>query len=318
MNERNDRTGRFSMLAPEELYQLAQEPADLARPVLVHALPGFVDAGSAGRLAAEHLLDSLDHEVVARFDVDQLVDYRSRRPTIVFAEDHYADYNAPELALYRVSDSLGTSFLLLTGPEPDLQWERFVAAVQQLVEHFDVRLTIGLAAYPMAVPHTRPLGMTVHATDPDLASAHRNPWRGHMQVPAHVGSLLELRLGEAGHAAMGFGAHVPHYLAQGAFPAAAQRLLEEITKATGLVFPTAELSEAAREMQAELDEQVRGSEEVRGVVGALERQYDAFAGGEARGSLLAADTAELPSGDELGAEFERFLAELDEGPQETT
>jgi hypothetical protein len=170
----------------------------------------------------------------------------------------------------------------------------------------------------MAVPHTRPLGVTVHATDPELASTHRNPWRGHMQVPAHVGGLLELRLGEAGRAAMGFGAHVPHYLAQSAFPAAAQTLLEEVTKATGLVLPMGELAEAAREMRTAIDSQVGDSEEVLGVVHALERQYDAFAGGEARGSLLAAEATDLPSGDEIGAEFERFLAELDEGPQETT
>jgi proteasome assembly chaperone (PAC2) family protein len=318
MSERNDMTGRFPMLAPEELYLLADEPADLARPILVHALPGFVDAGSAGRLAAEHLLGSLDHELVARFDADQLIDYRSRRPMMVFAEDHYAEYDGPELGLYRVHDSLGTPFLLLTGPEPDLQWERFVAAVQQLVEHFDVRLTVGLAAYPMAVPHTRPLGVTVHATNPELVGTRVNPWRGHMQVPAHVGGLLELRLGEAGRDAMGFGAHVPHYLAQSAFPAAAQSLLEEVMKTTGLVLPTGELAEAAQEMRAAIDSQVGDSEEVLGVVRALERQYDAFAGGEARGSLLAAESTELPSGDEIGAELERFLAELDEGPQETT
>jgi predicted ATP-grasp superfamily ATP-dependent carboligase len=314
MNERNDRTGRFPMLDPEELYQLGEEPGDLARPILVHALPGFVDAGSAGRLAVEHILGSLDHEVVARFDADQLVDYRSRRPTMIFAEDHYDGYDAPELALYRVYDSLGTPFLLLTGPEPDLQWERFVAAVTQLVERFDVRLSVGLMAIPMTVPHTRPLGVTVHGTDPELFGVRRNPWRGHMQVPANVGALLELRLGQAGHEAIGFAAHVPHYLSQTGFPAAAQTLLEEVTKATGLVLPTHELAEAARELRAVIDEQVGGSEEVTGVVRALERQHDAFAGGEARGSLLAAEADELPSGDEIGAELEKFLAELDEGP----
>jgi predicted ATP-grasp superfamily ATP-dependent carboligase len=318
MSERNDMTGRFPMLAPEELYQLGDEPSDLARPILVHALPGFVDAGSAGRLAAEHLLASLDYEVVARFDVDQLVDYRSRRPTMVFAEDHYAEYNAPELALYRVYDTLGTPFLLLTGPEPDLQWERFIAAVTQLVERFDVRLSVGLLAIPMAVPHTRPLGVTVHGTNPDLVPGG-NPWRNHMQIPANVGALLELRLGDAGHDAMGFAAHVPHYLAQTPFPSAAQTLLEEVTKATGLVLPTGELAAAADELRAAIDEQVGGSEEVLGVVRALERQYDAYAGGEARGSLLAAaESTDLPSGDEIGAEFERFLAELDEGPRDDT
>jgi predicted ATP-grasp superfamily ATP-dependent carboligase len=314
MNERNDRTGRFTMLDPEELYELGEEPGDLARPILVHALPGFVDAGSAGRLAAEQLLASLDHEVVARFDIDQLVDYRSRRPTMVFAEDHYEDYAAPELALYRVYDALGTSFLLLTGPEPDLQWERFVAAVTQLVERLDVRLSVGLMAIPMAVPHTRPLGVTAHGTDPALLSGKPNPWRGHMQVPANVGALLELRLGELGHEAMGFAAHVPHYLAGTGFPAAAVTLLEEVTKVTGLVLPTAELAEAAEEIRVAIDSQMGGSEEVLGVVHALERQYDAYAGAEARGSLLAAETGELPSGEEIGAELEAFLAELDEGP----
>jgi predicted ATP-grasp superfamily ATP-dependent carboligase len=317
MNDRNDKTGRFPMLAPEELYELADVPADLARPVLVHALPGFVDAGSAARIAAEHLLAGLDHEVIARFDVDQLVDYRGRRPMMVFAEDHYADYDAPELALYRVYDSLGTSFLLLTGPEPDLQWERFVAAVTQLIDHFDVRLSVGMLAIPMAVPHTRPLGVTVHATDPDLVTG-TNPWRNHVQVPANVGALLELRLGETGHEAMGFAAHVPHYLAQTAFPAAAQTLLEEITKATGLVLPTGDLAQAAHELRSAIDEQINGSEEVGGVVKALERQYDAYAGSETRGSLLAAEATDLPSGDEIGAEFEKFLAGLDdEGPDKT-
>jgi predicted ATP-grasp superfamily ATP-dependent carboligase len=310
---RNDTTGWcYPMLDPEELYELGEEPGDLARPVLVHALPGFVDAGSAGRLAAGHLLASLDHEVVARFDVDQLIDYRSRRPAMVFAEDHYEDYEGHELALYRVYDSLGTPFLLLTGPEPDLQWERFVAAVTQLVDRFDVRLSVGLMAIPMAVPHTRPLGVTMHGTNPDLLTAP-NPWRGHMQIPANVGALLELRLGQTGHEAMGFAAHVPHYLSQTGFPAAAQTLLEEVTKTTGLVLPTGELAQAAAQLRVAIDAQVGGSEEVLGVVHALERQYDAFAGGEARGSLLSAEASELPSGDEIGAELERFLAELGDG-----
>jgi hypothetical protein len=134
-----------------------------------------------------------------------------------------------------------------------------------------------------------------------------------MQVPANVGALLELRLGEAGHEAMGFAAHVPHYLSQTGFPAAAVTLLEEVTKVTGLVLPTAELVEAAEEIRVAIDSQMGGSEEILGVVHALERQYDAYAGAEARGSLLAAEAAELPSGEEIGAELEAFLAELDEG-----
>jgi hypothetical protein len=59
----------------------------------------------------------------------------------------------------------------------------------------------------------------------------------------------------------------------------------------------------------EIAAQLADSAEVREVVAGLEQQYDAFAAGTSS-SLLAEDRP-LPSGDELGAQFERFLAGLD-------
>ena len=120
------------MLDPHELYELTDELHELGQPVLIQALTGFVDAGSAARLAREQLLTSLQAQPIARFDVDQLFDYRSRRPVMTFVEDHWADYDAPALELHLLRDDDETPFLLLTGPEPDLQWERFVAAVAAL------------------------------------------------------------------------------------------------------------------------------------------------------------------------------------------
>jgi len=297
------------MLDPEDLYELAGDVPPLDRPVLVHALPGFLDAGQAGRLAAEHLLDTLEHTVVARFDHDQLVDYRGRRPSLVFAEDHYERYAEPSITLHRVIDGAGTPFLLLTGPEPDYQWDRTVAAVVRLVEVLDVRLSVGLLAIPMTVPHTRPTTVTMHATRPELVTVP-SPWTGAMQVPASVGALIELRLGEAGHDALGFAAHVPHYLAQSEYPAAARTLLESVAAATGLTLPTAALDAAAEQTRGVIDEQVRDSEEVKQVVGALERQYDALIGSARRG--LASGSTPLPSAEEIGEELESFLAGLEE------
>ena len=135
-----------------ELYRIEGEatvPTDAEGPVLVHGLAGFIDAGQAGQLAVEHLLEHLEHRLVATFDIDQLLDYRSRRPVMTFEGDHWGSYAQPELALHEVLDSDGTPFLLLSGSEPDLQWERFVRAVTELVERFDVRLTVGLDAVPM-------------------------------------------------------------------------------------------------------------------------------------------------------------------------
>jgi hypothetical protein len=296
-----------SVLDPHGLYELAGDVPALDGPVLIQALTGFVDAGSAIQLSREHLLEQLDGSVVATFDLDQLLDYRSRRPPMIFVEDHWESYEEPSLAVHLLHDQLGTPFLLLAGPEPDLQWERFITAVTGLIERLGVRLTVGLNAIPMAVPHTRPVSVTAHATDRRLLG-DRESWLQRVQVPASVGNLLEFRLGQRGHDAMGYAAHVPHYLAQTTYPAAAELLLDSVSASTGLAFPTGQLREAAELVREEVDKQVADDEQASRLVAALEQQYDAFLRGRA-GNLLAESTGPLPSAEELGAELERFLAE---------
>ncbi|MDT5195937.1 MAG: hypothetical protein QOH20_2691 [Mycobacterium sp.] len=279
-------------------------------PVLIHALEGFSDAGHAIRLAATHLKNTLDTELVASFAIDELLDYRSRRPLMTFKTDHFTHYDEPELSLYALHDSVGTPFLLLAGLEPDLRWERFITAVRLLAERLGVRQVIGLGTIPMAVPHTRPVTMTAHSNDKVLISEHQ-PWVGEVQVPASVSNLLEYRMAQHGHEAVGFTVHVPHYLAQTDYPAAAEALLAEVGRTGSLQIPLAALGEAGAEVLTKINEQVESSTEVAQVVTALERQYDAFVSAQENRSLLARDE-DLPSGDELGAEFERFLAQRDE------
>ena len=276
-------------------------------PVLIHALEGFSDAGHAVRLAAQHLKDSLTSELVASFAIDDLLDYRSRRPLMTFKTDHFTDYDDPELNLYALHDTVGTPFLLLAGLEPDLRWERFITAVRLLAEQLGVRQVIGLGTIPMAVPHTRPVMLTAHANDKELIADH-TPWVGEVQVPASVSNLLEFRMAQHGHEVVGYTVHVPHYLAQTAYPPAAEALLAEVARTGSLQLPLEKLSEAGAEVFSKINEQVEASAEVAQVVTGLERQYDAFVAAQENRSLLARDE-ELPSGDELGAEFERFLAQ---------
>ncbi len=312
------------MLDPSEIYEVdpAAEAEVRARsavqgsgPVLVHAVRGFVDAGATGQLAVEHLVEELPHTRLATFDTDQLVDYRSRRPAMTFDATAWTHYEEPQLVVDLVRDAEGVPFLLLHGAEPDVQWERYVAAVRQLVERFDVPLTIGLHGIPMGLPHTRPVSVTAHATRADLVADHRS-WFGQVQVPASASALLELRLGEAGHDAMGFAVHVPHYLAQSQYPQATIAGLRAVERATGLDLRTGELDAAATDATLEIERQVSQSDEVRSLVTALEEQYDAFSRNVGSTSLLAQAT-ELPTADELGAEFERFLAQQGDDPAGT-
>ncbi|GAA4895249.1 putative ATP-grasp superfamily ATP-dependent carboligase [Stackebrandtia albiflava] len=297
------------MSEPRELYEIVSDVPSGA--VLLTDFRGFMDAGSAAEGVSAYLLETFEHELVARFDVDGLVDYRSRRPSMTFAADHWEDYDAPRLEIHLLHDELGTPFLLLSGSEPDVQWERFVAAVRGLIERWGVRLTVGMHGIPMGAPHTRPLGVTPHATRAELLGNRQSVFN-RLRVPGNVAALLELRLGEAGHDAMGFAVHVPHYLAQSNYPAASVTLLEAVADATGLSVPLDELRDSAREVDAEVDAQVRASSEVKDVVEALERQYDMFVDSVERDSLLA-DESQLPTADELGAELERFLADQRRG-----
>ena len=299
------------MLNPAELYEIVDDAPAAEGPVLIVSLDGFVDAGNAARLACAALVGETEPRSVVRFDVDQLVDYRSRRPPLRFESDHWAAYHGPVLDVVALTDTGDTPYLLLTGPEPDTQWERFAAAVEQVVERLGIRLVINLTAIPMAVPHTRPIGVTVHGTRPELTEGHE-AWFATAEVPGSAVALMEFRLGEAGRDAMGFAVHVPHYLARAEYPQAARVLLDHVGLAAGLYLPTEALWPAAERAEVEIAEQVEASDEVKQVVQALERQYDTVATSRAEGGTPMGLGGDLPSADELAAEVERFLADRDD------
>jgi hypothetical protein len=305
------------MLDPNELYVLAEDMSaetveSLRGAVLVQAMTGFVDAGSATRLARETLVDKHDATPIVTFDIDALLDYRSRRPTMMFLEDHWESYEEPTLAIQLAHDNQSTPFLVLSGPEPDLQWERFTAAVIGLMERFEVKTLVGFNSIPMAVPHTRPAGVTAHASRRELIAGYE-PWLQRVQVPASAGHLLEYRLGQKGHDAIGFAAHVPHYLAQTDYPSAAELLLGSLSRTTGLLLSTDELHDAAVEVRVEVDRQIAENDDAVELVQSLENQYDAFMRGRS-GDNLMAQAGPLPTAEELGAELERFLA--NQGPNQ--
>lgn len=292
-------------------YEVDTDPAMLLPGPLVVAFDGFFDAGMAQRLLVEQLLEAGDATVVASFDVDSLIDYRSRRPVITFDANRYVDYDDPALLLYHLLDRDGQTYYVLTGPEPDYRWEAVIEAVIAIMDDLGITLVAHAHGIPMAVPHSRPVGMTVHGTDERLIGEHK-PVFGTVQVPASLAALLEMRLGESSRDAVGFSIHVPHYLAQSTFHDAALTALNAIVDVTGLNLPNDALVEAAREGRIQIEREVEDNDEVREAVQALERQYDVHLRGLERPSLLAGEGEDLPSADEIGADFEDFLRTVDE------
>lgn len=296
-----------------EMYEM-QFPAPDVGPkngglTMVVALQGYADAGLAVAGSAGHLIDALDHRPLVNFNNDELVDYRSRRPAVTMVGDAVADSAELELSLQVVRDNTGKPFLLLSGPEPDLRWDAFSQAVADLVERFDVRRTVSLYSAPMTVPHTRPLGIIAHGNDRELLAGHRT-WGQRVTVPGAASLRIELELNRRGRTTCGFTAQVPHYVAASDYPLAALRLLEAVADAGDLEFPLTALERESDKVAELLAEQARESEEVAGIVRMLEHQHDEE---ERRRSTLESNPlvradGSMPSADELGAEFERFLA----------
>lgn len=304
------------MQDPTQLYrfEVDVDPSDLTPGVLLVGLGGFIDAGNTQGLLVKHLLEASQPRVVAGFDVDQLLDFRGRRPVMVFEENHWVSYDDPSLLLYQLTDRDGTVYYLLAGPEPDYQWERTVEALRSLMARLGISIVVTAHGIPMAVPHTRPVGLTAHATDQRLVG-DRNPVFGRVQVPGSLSSLLELRLGESGQSALGFAVHVPHYLAQADFHDGALTALNAIVDATGLNLPNDALVQAAAEGRAQIEVEIAQNPEIAQAVRGLERQYDNFVEAAEKPNLLTPQANPLPSADELAADVEQFLRSVADEPE---
>lgn len=293
------------MLDPRALYTVEDDVWNSVagtRPTLVHFLEGYVDAGQVARQLGEHIRESFTSELMVTFDHDQLHDYRSRRPAMVFDTNTWTNWTDYQLAIHKVTDASGRTFLLLSGPEPDMQWNRAAAAVMGIVEQLDVPLLVTAQGVPMGVPHTRPVLVTGHATDPELVTD--NPvWIDRVTVPGSFSGMLEWQAGLTGRLGRGFVAHVPHYLAPGSYAPGALAVLDKIRAATGLDIPPGELATLALQTLSQLEGEVESDGELGPLVKALEQQYD---------ELQSSQRPTVPSADEIGAAVEQFLAEQDD------
>jgi predicted ATP-grasp superfamily ATP-dependent carboligase len=281
------------------LYVLHERP-ELERPVLVMAPEGWIDAGLGGGAALGTLLTAIKTTVVANFDIDELLDHRARRPTARITDGVYEDLIWPEIELRAGHDGDGNAVLVLVGPEPDHQWRAYAAALAEVAQLFDVRMLVGMGAFPAPVPHTRPATLAATATDAELAN-RIGVVSGTLEVPAGVLVAVERRFAEAGIPAVGLWARVPHYTAAMPYPEASLLLLEGLATVAGIVVDTTPLREAADATRERLDELIANSAEHSALVRQLEARADAEAEPTPEG------WGDMPSGKDLVAEVERFL-----------
>jgi predicted ATP-grasp superfamily ATP-dependent carboligase len=281
------------------LYELIDQP-DLDSPVLILAMEGWIDAGLAAATAAEALLDALQTATVARFDTDALLDYRARRPTVHMVQGVQRGLVWPSLELRAAADDDGNDMLLLVGSEPDRMWQGFVDEVVQLALTFDVRLCVGLGAYPAPAPHTRASRMACSASTPNLAES--GFLRASLDFPGGAQAAIEQACDARGIPALGLWAQVPHYAAGMHYPGASVGLIDSLARLAELTLPVGDLPGQAEVTRSRLDELISQNPEHEAMLHQLETAYE-------RLDVGPLGDANLPTGDELAAELERYLRE---------
>lgn len=273
---------------------------DLHRPVLILAMEGWIDAGLGAAGALATLLAGITTEVFATFDSDELIDQRARRPVLRVENGVNTALTWPEITL-QVGENGDRSVVVLSGPEPDIRWKQFTREVVAVAQRLGIELVVGLGAFPAPVPHTRPVRLVATATTKELADVV-GYLPASIDVPAGIQASLERGFAEASMPAVGIWARVPHYAAGMPYPAASEALLDKLGELTGIVVDTSELHSAAATTLSQLDQLIAGSGEHTAMVRQLEQQDDDESLTEA-----AFDLSDLPSGEEIAAELERYL-----------
>ena len=292
----------------EASYKIIGQPEVPSGLPMVALINGFSDAGQTVSQLSNHLFGQLDSEEIVRFDNDEFLDYRSRRPSLYFEKDHIESYEPPSLAVHLVLDEAQQPFLLLEGYEPDLRWERFASSILELIKKYQVKNFTWVHSIPFPIPHTRPAGVTVSGNRVDMIQRF-SEWKPQTQVPGNVTHLLEYRLSANSVATAGFVLLVPHYLAENEVPNAALSGLELISAATGLVFPSDDLRDAATEFAAKVEAQIADNAELAKLVQTLEQGYSSGSQGPSR-APIGKPSGEPPTVDELADELEKYLTTM--------
>lgn len=295
---------------PEQIEAMSQ-----GLPMLV-ALEGFADAGMAVGWTAEHIMRTLNCKPVAEINIDEFYDYRSRRPTVVLHNSARLEKRSPTLTLQWAEDMLKRPFLLLTGPEPDFRWEGFANTIGKLARMLNVNQVVTLYSVPMPVPHTRPVVISGHSND-SLQLKEVQRWSSNMVFPSGAALFVEERFQGLKIPTLGLCAHVPQYAET--YPAAVVALLKAFGYTAKRRIPLEAIEASAKSTREELDSKIAANPEVNEEFAALERRFDADQERRKRkeDSPLLGPGEAIPSGDELGAELERYLDHISQVQNES-
>jgi predicted ATP-grasp superfamily ATP-dependent carboligase len=268
----------------------------LRRPALVAAFRGWNDGGEAATTAATYLRDRWDAAPIGSVDPEEFFDFQVTRPMVRLQDGvtRHIDWPASTFFHAHLPERDVVVFL---GIEPNVRWRTFTEALVGAARGLGVETALTLGAFLADVPHTFPVPVTGSAADP--TSAERlGLSTSRYEGPTGIVGVLHDALTGAGFASASLWAAVPHYLPGGPNPKAALALVDKATALLGVNVETDTLARAGGTWESQVTSTIEENAELAAYVRQLESAAKDREG-----------PTEIPSGDTLAAELERFLRE---------
>jgi len=276
-----------------------RRPDGLRAPALVCAFKGWNDAGESATSALTFMGASLEARRFATIDPEEFVDFQATRPEVKLVDELSRAVQWPEWEIFEARvPRAPRDLIILSGPEPSHRWRTFTGLVTELAEAIGVQLVVCLGALLADVPHSRPVSVTGLASDAALIE------RLGLQAPTYEGptgivGVLHNAAADAGIPCASLWAAVPHYVAVAPNPKGALALLRRLESLVGITVDAQQLETAAVDYERQVSRAVEMDPEVQAFVERLERAADEEEG--------PTDLSQIPSGDVLAREFQRFL-----------
>ena len=284
-----------------------RRPDGLRAPALVCAFRGWNDAGDAASASVTFLASALSAQRFARIDPEEFFDFQATRPRVVLDEGRTRSIEWPAVEIFEArAPRAPRDLVLLTGPEPSMRWRTFCSLVVDLAEALSVQMVVTLGALLADVPHSHPVAMTGLASDAALVERvglHGSSYEG----PTGIVGVLHDACQRAGIPAASLWASVPHYVAAAPNPKAALALVRKLESLVGVSVDATDLENAAGDYERQVGLAVQSDPDIQAFVERLEKAA------ESEADPLSAE--DLPSGDILAREFQRFLRQR--GPDES-
>ena len=296
-----------------ELVEPIGEVRPLRDPVLIAAFSGWNDFGGAAAAAIDHIARQWKASDLAEIRNERLFDFTVERPKVrLEGERRVIDWPRHR---FRLASPPGAErdFVLLSGPEPHLRWRTFTEAIADFMVEVGATLSITIAAQAGAVPHTRPLPVTLSASDSDFEGQFglRVP-QSRYEGPTGIVGAFNVDQRQRGFRNASLWAQLPHYLSAGPNPNAISALVRLIDRGFGTDTSLARIERRIERFKEQVQQAITESGEAESYIRMLESQYDANLPQLTEPDV--GDDPELPSAEDLLSDLEGFLRDQrDEG-----